>query len=143
MLVINGTIKDDTVTIDGSNIQVPVEIKSADRLYEFGTATPLTANSFYISEPIDCSLAKKIQGHFSADQTGTLYIQQSEDGATNWLTTSTIDITASTMTTINGVDYDSGQTYDTDVTSRWARVVCVNGGTDQTKFVLSGYTSVL
>lgn len=118
-------------------------MKSIDRLYQFSTTTNLTANNVYISNAVDCSTYKKLCGHVAANQAGTLYVQQSDDGSSNWLTVQTTAVSASTQTTISSVSYYNATQYEVNITSKWARVIFVNGATAQTYFLFSGYTTPL
>jgi hypothetical protein len=61
----------------------------------------------------------------TADQSGTLQLQQSRDGST-WRTTKSVAITASTPTMVND-----------DLIYQYCRVVYVNGATAQTSFELA------
>lgn len=128
-------------TLDNTNIVLPQQMKSIERAYQYATSQTLAISGYYIGANIDCSTFKKVNGHVSADQAGTLYIQQSDDGFTNWLTIQTTPITAASSVSINSVTYYNGTQYEVNVTSKWARVVYVNGATAQTRFVLSAYTT--
>jgi hypothetical protein len=129
--------------IKGTSIVLPTEIRNVGKEYSFGSSTPLGANGTYISEPIDCGLITRLSGHVSADKEGRLYIQQSEDGVTNWINVFEMTVPASTTKTIGSVSYKTGLTYNFTVTSRYARVILVNSTTAQTNLVLSGYVSSL
>lgn len=130
-------------TLNDTNIILPQQMKSIDRLYQFSTTTNLTANNVYISNAVDCSTYKKLCGHVAANQAGTLYVQQSDDGSSNWLTVQTTAVSASTQTTISSVSYYNATQYEVNITSKWARVIFVNGATAQTYFLFSGYTTPL
>lgn len=130
-------------TLDNTNIVLPQQMKSIDRLYQFSTNTNLVANSVYTGNAIDCSTYKKLCGHIAANQAGTLYVQQSDDGSSNWLTVQTTAVAISTQTSINSVSYYNAIQYEVNITSKWARVIYVNGATAQTYFLFSGYTTPL
>lgn len=91
------------------------------------TTTPLGANAEW-KQTIDVGLADTITGSVFADQTGTLYIEQSGDG-TNW------DISTS-----HAVVASVGQAFTEPVYLPNVRIRFKNGGTPQG--VLRVYTRV-
>lgn len=82
--------------------------------------TPLTANQTITIGPFQTGVANKVAGSVFADQTGTLYIEQSFDGGSNY------DIGQSFSVVAN-----VAQTLDLDVIAPIARARYVNGGTGQ------------
>ena len=119
---------------NGSSVAVPV------------TSTPLAASATYTGETHDRLnltagetalsggiplanqpgiLVSKYKGIVYTDQTGTLYIEESNDGST-WTQTATVSVSADTFT-------DSGWYY---LSKRYYRLRYVNGSTAQTTFVL-------
>jgi hypothetical protein len=132
-------------TLDNTNIILPQQLKSVDRVYQYSTTSVLTASGGatpnYVGQPIDCSTYKKVSGHVATSHTGTLYIQQSDDGFTNWLTVQTTAVSASTQTTIAGTAYYNAIQFDVNITSKWARIIYANGATAQTYFLLSVYAT--
>lgn len=85
---------------------------------------PLAANATYTSNAVSMGAFDKIVGSVYANETGTLYINQSFDG-TNWDVQSSITVDASTPTGFN-----------ISVVAPYAQVVYTNGGTAQTTFRL-------
>jgi len=91
----------------------------------FAATTPLGANGTVTSGNISTAYASKVTGTVYADQPGTLYIDWSSDGGTNWDGCDTIPVSAGTPTTIF-----------LDVKTPTMRVRYVNGATAQTVFRL-------
>lgn len=131
-----------SVTIQNSGINLPVELKSLTRTYLFTTATNLTSNSAFISPVYDLIDTKTIQGYANSDQSGTIYVQESDDTNT-WYNTMSVAVTASTSTTISGTAYNDCVVFSKDLTMRYARIAYLNGATGQTRFALSAYYRTL
>ena len=115
-------------------IDVNIEQQTSDALkvYEvqvrkdtlgYSTA-PLGANASVTLGPYDAIIYKYVNITVFADQAGTLYIEQSSDGA-NWDISESISVSANT-----------GQGISREVIGRYVRVRYVNGATAQTVFRL-------
>lgn len=128
------------VKLTDSNIVLPVEIRGTEREFLFTQTTNLGANAVFISPVYDGILATKVLGIVSPSHEGTLYIQESDDQAV-WYVTSSQAIPASTANTISGTNYNTGYSYDKTFAARYVRIVYVNGATAQTRFALSAYAS--
>lgn len=94
------------------------------------SSSALGANGTYTSQALITDRADKISGSVFADQAGTLYIEQSNNG-TNW------DISTSYPVAAN-----DGKGFSEDLLLPYVRVRYVNGGTAQGTFRISArYTS--
>lgn len=93
------------------------------------TSTALGVSAAYTQASQDRYIAKVVvayvRGAAAADQAGTLYIEESQDGTT-WTTTTTVSVTANTLA-------DSGWV---TLSQRYYRFRYVNGATAQTSFSL-------
>lgn len=105
----------------------PISVTPTARTLHSSTTTPLGANETYTSVSVEVLTYNKITGTCFADQSGTLVIEQSPDGA-NW-------------------DYESSWTYtanakfgfSVELISRYARIKFINGSVAQTVFRLYAY----
>lgn len=71
-----------------------------------------------------------VRGLIYADQTGTLYLEESDSEGSSWSTTTTVTVSAGVTTELKW----------TALSKRWYRFRYVNGATAQTKFVLLQHT---
>jgi hypothetical protein len=90
----------------------------------FVTTTPLNANGTVTSGNILTAYAERVTGTIYTDQPGTLYIEWSSDGGTNWDGQEKIDITGGSAT------------IDVSVKAPLMRIRYVNGTIAQTVFRL-------
>lgn len=88
------------------------------------TKTPLAAAGVWSTGQLQAGLADRITGSVFADQTGTIYIEQSGDG-TNWDISTNYPVVAST-----------GSGFSEELVLPYVRVRYVNGGTQQGVFRL-------
>jgi hypothetical protein len=98
------------------------------------TKTPLQANLSYTQAGRDRfesgNPAGSVRGLMWADQAGTLYLEESDDGGGNWSQTATVSVSASTTTSLPW----------TALTKQLYRFRYVNGATAQTKLRLIQHT---
>jgi hypothetical protein len=98
------------------------------------TKTPLQANLSYTQAGRDRfesgNPAGSVRGLVWADQAGTLYLEESDDGGGNWSQTATVSVSASTTTSLPW----------TVLTKQLYRFRYVNGATPQTKLRLIQHT---
>lgn len=128
------------VSIAQGDFIIPVEVKDISKEFLFTTKTNLKANGVYISSTYDGMSNIDISGIVSASHDGKLIIQESDDQI-EWFITHSQEVSASTSETISSVSYNKATTFKESLSSRYVRVVYVNGATAQTKFVLSAYLS--
>jgi hypothetical protein len=88
------------------------------------TDDPLTSNAEWVSESFATSNLSEINGSVFADQSGTLYIEQSPDG-TNW------DVSTEYI-----VPTGDGRGFSEEILLPYTRVRYLNGGTAQMVFRL-------
>lgn len=95
------------------------------------TTTPLAGGAQWPDASVisnyllEAQEADRVTGSVFADQTGTLFIEQSPDGGQHWDVSQSIAVTAST-----------GQAFSVEIVLPWVRVRYVNGATPQTAFRL-------
>lgn len=98
------------------------------------TKTPLQANLSYTQAGRDRfesgNPAGSVRGLAWADQAGTLYLEESDDGGGNWSQTATVSVSASTTTSLPW----------TALTKQLYRFRYVNGASAQTKLRLIQHT---
>src|SRR5690349_2828147 len=92
----------------------------------FASSAALTSGSTYTSPTFNTDRYSEIDGAVFADQTGTLFIEQSGDG-TNWDVSTSYSITAS-----------DGKGFSEQIVLPFFRVRYVNGGTNQGTFRIKG-----
>lgn len=125
----------------GSNIALPITVAGTLREILFTTTLNLGASAVFFSSVYDASLIKAITGIVSANQAGTLYIQESDD-QTEWFTTfAPLAVAISGTDVISAVTYNKATPFEHKISSRYFRIVYVNGATAQTRFALSAYSS--
>lgn len=127
--------------ISGSNIALPVTIMGTVREFLTTTTNNLGANVVYTSSVYDASLMQRLTGIVSANQVGTLYIQESDDQV-EWYTTFTpLAVAIAGTDLINAVTYNKATPFEHKLSARYFRIIYVNGATAQTRFALSVYSS--
>ena len=89
------------------------------------TRTPLGANETYTSATLMADTYDTIVGTVFADQAGTLYIEQSNNG-TNW-----------DLSTSNSISASTGEAISEVIVAPYFRARYVNGATPQTAFRLT------
>lgn len=99
------------------------------REHLFTETTPLGASGTFTSDTLDGLTYRRVIGKAFADQSGTLEIQNSDDGNT-WDAVATVSV--------NGTDVSI---FDEVIYARYVRFVYTNGATAQGTFRLSAYTS--
>ncbi len=109
--------------VDVTRIQGSVAFSNGQAVLDSTTAA-LGAGAAYIGTAKNCSAYARLVGSVYADQAGTLYIEQSQDGA-NWDISQSIAVTASTP---------AGFTYE--VLAPKCRMRYVNGAAAQGTFRL-------
>lgn len=114
----------DTV-LQGSNVQMPVDIQSVWHENVVATGTPLGAGLAFTSGVIDNLQMSALTGYCYSDQGGTLQVQQCQDNV-NF----TDDVR--TFTVIGGTP----KSFTVGIEARFAKVYYLNGGVGQTAFRL-------
>lgn len=130
------------VQVSSSGIVIPVEVKNTDRQFLFTTSANLASGGAYVSPVYDFAGTKKIAGFASSDQSGNIYLQQSDDQSA-WYNVGVVSVPIASSTSISGVTYYDGTSFNNDVIMRYARIAYVNGNVAQTRFILSTYSSSL
>lgn len=95
--------------------------------YFVGSTTPLTGNSNWTSGTKLAERLDQVSGSVFADQTGTIFIEQSSDG-TNWDISTSYSVTAS-----------DGKGFVENLLLPFWRVRYVNGSTNQGAFRVSAH----
>ena len=137
-IYVKGWANAQKVSLESSDIALPVEIKYAEKSVAAQSVTALAANGVYTSGTVDCGSSKRMMGHISSDQAGKLYLQVSDDGIA-WYIGSELATSALSTTTISGTAYPQTTSFDFSVNTRYSRLVYVNGTTAQTRFMLTAY----
>ena len=91
--------------------------------------TPLVANAVYSSGTLQTSGDDRVIGLIFSSGNGTLYVEQSSDGA-NWDLSKSVAVVGGT-----------GQGYSEELLAPYYRIRFVNGAADQTAFRLTVKTS--
>jgi hypothetical protein len=120
-----GLAKDTTLSTVSSKLDKLDELGRLD-LLDY-TTTPLAANASWTSSTDSSPYTRFICGSVYADQPGTLYVEQSPDGA-NWDIVDSYSVSAGT-----------GLKFSVEKVLPYARVRYVNGATAQTVFRLYVY----
>lgn len=89
-----------------------------------GSTTPLTGSASYTSHWTNTDVAPRLTGSVFADQSGTIYIEQSGDGIT-------ADVSASYTVTAS-----TGEGFAENIVLPYARIRYVNGSSAQGTFRL-------
>lgn len=137
---IDSTSADLRVSIEGSSIVLPMEIRGNKKEFLFTTATNLAANAVFISPVFDFINDKTLNGLVTTSHDGTLYIQESDDQYV-WTNVQTIPVTAATSAVISSITYYDSIQFSKQVSTRFVRLVYVNGATAQTRFLLNAYSA--
>lgn len=116
---------DNPLPVTSSGVQT---VQAAPRVLANSSTTPLGAGATYTSPSIDISAKNEIRGKVYSDQSGTLNIQQSDDGTT-WDTVTAVAVSGGIASKVSDVCF-----------CRYLRAVYINGATPQTTFRLSLYT---
>lgn len=126
------------VHLGGTDLVLPVELRGKEKTFLFTTTTNLALNAVFISPVYDSILKGRFSGFVSSNQTGTLYIQETDDEVT-WYTTSKIAVPIAASEVISTVTYYEALSFNVETSARKVRIVYVNGGVATTRFQLSAY----
>ena len=126
------------VQLGGTDIVLPVELRGKEKTFLFTTTANLALNAVFISPVYDSILKGRFSGFVSANQAGTLYIQETDDEVT-WYTTSKIAVPIAASEPISSITYYEALPFNVETSARKVRLVYVNGGVAQTRFQLSAY----
>jgi hypothetical protein len=124
---INGSTAQTSFFIQGMYVRQDGAIDFDKSMTFVHSTTALGISATFTGTTLDLGSNHSINRHRAlvfADQTGTVYLEQSRDGST-WRTTATANVTANTPTTLEDM-----------VISRYVRVRYANGGTANTVFEL-------
>lgn len=118
----------DPTTLQPVTYPLQVLITKQDLANVDSTTAALAGSATYTATAFGLDGYQKIVGSVFADQAGTLYVEQSQDG-TNWDVISAFAVAANV-----------GQGFQVDIVAFYGRVRYVNGATAQTIFRL--YTNL-
>lgn len=127
------------VKIVDTSVYLPTEVRGISRELLFTTTSNLGGNAVYTSPVYDMIEFKSVTGFTCPSHAGTLYIQQTDDQVV-WYTAQKLTIPDQTSNAISGTTYYDMTSFDLDIVSRYVRFIYVNGGTTQTRFILTAYT---
>lgn len=127
--------------LSGSNIALPVTMVGTEREFLFTTTVSLALNAVFTSSVYDGTMIQRLTGIVSANQTGTLYIQESDDQVEWYTTFAPLAVAIAGTDVINAVTYNKATPFEHKLSARYFRILYVNGATAQTRFALSAYSS--